>query len=325
MDRVERRRRLPRVLWVVAAVVVGLVLAVVVDVARSGGPGAWLARHHVPAPYIPVGTRVDIGGRSLYLDCRGIGSPTVVLEAGSGGDSATWAAVHDELATTTRTCAYDRAGRGRSDPRPRHTLADAAADLDALLAAAGESGRYVVVGHSLGGAYARVFAAAHQGEVVGLVLVDSFDADLESRLVHPLLGPLRDEYRMRLDGLRAHVSSVDSLDWPTSEAQLAGASVTGLPIEVLVAPRSEPRLDAVTNAAIAEAWEAGYESLSPGLVTHTTAWGAGHVIQVDRPDLVIESVRRLVAQARDGSRPPVSGLCSGGPSFPADHRAMRCR
>jgi hypothetical protein len=130
---------------------------------------------------------------------------------------------------------------------------------------------------------------------------------------------------MMLDGLRAHVAAVDSLDWPASEVQLAEASVTGLPIEVLVAPRTESRLDEATNAAIAEAWRAGYESLSPGLVTYTTAWGAGHVIQVDRPDLVIDAVRRLVEQARDGPRPPINGLCSGGEPSPDDHRAMRCR
>ena len=88
---------------------------------RAGGPGGWLARHQLPAPYVAGGQRFDIGGRALYLDCRGTGTPTVVLEAGSGADSSTWAAVHDELAATTRTCAYDRAGRGRSDPRDRGT------------------------------------------------------------------------------------------------------------------------------------------------------------------------------------------------------------
>jgi len=299
VDSAEQRRRVPVVVLVVTAVVAGLLLAVVVDVARSGGSGAWLARHHLTAPYIPAGKRVDIGGRSLYIDCRGAGSPTVILEAGSGSDSATWAAVHDELATTTRTCAYDRAGRGRSDPRPRHTLADATVDLRGLLAAAGEAGPYIAVGHSLGGAYARVFAAADRGDVAGLVLVDSFDADLEETWIHPLLGALREEYRGRLDGLRNHVSTVDSLDWPASEAQLRDATVDGLPIEVLLAPRADPRLDDATNAAITAAWWFGYDSLSPGHVTRTTAWGAGHVIQGDRPDIVIEAVRRLVDSTRD--------------------------
>ena len=67
---------------------------------------------------------------------------------------------------------------------------------------------------------------------------------------------------------------------------------------MLVAPRYEPRLDEAQNEAVAAAWRAAYESLSPGLVRHTTAWGAGHMIQIDRPDLVIESVRRRVDGAR---------------------------
>ena len=298
MHTAPRRRWLPRAVAVGFAVAAGVLLGVAIDVARSGGPNRWLARHSLPAPYVAAGERIDIGPRSLYLDCRGSGSPTVILEAGSGSDSGTWALVHDELARTTRTCAYDRAGRGRSDPRPSHTLADAAADLRALLAAAGEPGPFVMVGHSLGGAYGRVFAATYRGEVAGLVLVDAFNPDLEGDWIHPLLGPLRGEYEARLDGLRAYVTGVDSLDWTTSEVQLRGSSLQGLPIEVLVAPRGEPRLDEATNMAIAEAWRAAFESLSPGHVVHTVAWGAGHEIQIDRPDLVIESVRRLLALGR---------------------------
>ena len=297
MDTVPGRRRLPRLVAVGTAIAIGLALAVVIDVARSGGPGSWLTRHRLPAPYLAVGERVDIGGRSLYLDCRGRGTPTIILEAGSGSDSGTWRAVHDELATTTRTCAYDRAGRGRSDARPPHTLADATADLRTLLARAGERGPFVFVGHSLGGAYGRVFAAAYRDEIAGLVLVDAFNPDLQEARIHPLLGPLRGEYDAVLDGLRAHVTAVDSLDWTASEIQLRRSSVAGLPVEVLVAPRYEPRLDEATNAAIADAWLAAFESLSPGRVTHTVAWGAGHDVHLDRPDLVIASVRRIVARA----------------------------
>ena len=298
MDTSQRPRRFPFVLGVLLAIVAGLVLAVAIDVGRAGGPGNWLARNHLPAPYFAAGERVDIGPRSLYLDCRGSGLPTVVLEAGSGSDSGTWSAVHDALATTTRTCAYDRTGRGRSDPRPRHTLAEAATDLRAVLDAAGETGPYIVVGHSLGGAYGRVFADAHRAEMAGLVLVDAFNPDLQASWIHPLLGTLRGEYDVTLEGLRAHVSQVDALDWIASEAQLRASALAGLPIEVLVAPRYEPRLDEATNATIADAWLAAFESLSPGNVTHTTAWGAGHNIQIDRPDLVIEATRRLIAMAR---------------------------
>ena len=294
----ERRRRIPLAAMVVGAVLVGLAIAVAIDVARSGGPGAWLRRHHVPGPYLATGQRFTVDGRAMYLDCRGEGSPTVVLEAGSGADSSTWVAVHDELATMTRTCAYDRAGRGRSDGRGRHTLADAAADLRTLLATAGEHAPFVVVGHSLGGAFGRVFAAAHRGEVAGLVLVDAFNPDLETDRLHPLLGPLREEYEARLDGLRSGVAAVDGLDWPLSELQLRRASLDGLWIEALVAPRGEPRLDGPTNEAVANARRDALLSLSPGRVTYVDAWGAGHDIQFDRPDLVVDAVRHLLELVR---------------------------
>lgn len=285
------------------AVAAGLALAVAIDVLRTGGPGPWLADRGLSPPYVAQGRLVDIGGRSLYLDCRGEGRPTVVLEAGMGDGARGWAPVLDELAATTRTCAYDRAGRGSSDPRGRHTLVDAATDLRGLLAAAGEPGPFIVVGHSLGGSYARVFADAYRDEVVGLVSVDAFDPDLEAAHIHPLLGDLRAEYRTNLDGLRTLVANVEGLDWTTSEAQLIASDVSGLAIEVLRAPRAEPRLGAATNAAIAAAAEAGYSALSPGLVRYELAWGAGHMIQVDRPDLVIAAVRRLVDAARAAGLP----------------------
>jgi pimeloyl-ACP methyl ester carboxylesterase len=282
-------------------VIAGLVLAVAIDVARVGGPEAWVARYRVAVPYLGGGERVDVGGRSLYLDCRGTGSPTIVLEAGMGDGVAGWSPVIDGLASITRTCAYDRAGRGRSDPRGNHTVADAADDLRTLLATAGEAPPFVVVGHSLGEVYARVFADRYRDDVTGLVLVDGFSVDLEAEAIHPLLGGLRAEYEQRAQGLRDLVASVEDLDWPTSEQQLLATDVSGLPVVVLRAPRAEPRLDTPTNDAISAAWQAAYDSLSPGNVRYELAWGAGHIVQADRPDLVIAAGRDLVEQTRQGA------------------------
>lgn len=289
-------RLVPRLALVLT---LGVGLAIAIDVVRAGGPSPWLARHRLPAPYLAAGERVDIGGRSLYLDCRGSGGPTVVLEAGMGGGAGDWAAVLDPLAGEGRVCAYDRAGRGSSDPAPSagRTIADQAADLRALLAAGGASGPFVVVGHSFGGDVARIFADRYRDDVVGIVLVDSFSPDLESDAVHPLLGDLRPEYEARLDRLRSTVAAVEGLDWARSEVELRATDLRGLPIEVLRAPRADPRLDEATNAAIEAAVVARNEALSPGLVRYELAWGAGHVIQNDSPDLVIAAARRLA----DGS------------------------
>lgn len=296
----EPRRWRLSPLAILGAALLGLGLALAIDVARVGSVGGWLARHHLTSPYQARGELIDVGPRRLYIDCRGEGSPTLVLEAGSGADSATWAAVIDELAAITRTCAYDRAGRGRSDPVESHTLRDATAELRALLDAAGERPRYVIVAHSLGGAYARVFADEYRDATAGLVLVDTFDPDLQAAFVHPLVGELRPEYDAGLEALWGTVFRVDSLIVPDSAAELRVSDVAGLPIEVLRAPRYEPRLDEPTNARIADAWQAAFERLSPGRVRWTTAWGAGHDVHIDRPDLVIEAVRRTVAAARGG-------------------------
>ena len=292
-----------RILSLALAVVAGLAVGVAIDVVRVGGLGAWLARHSLALPYDRQGPRVDVGGRSLYLDCRGTGSPTVVLEAGMGDGAAGWSPVHQGIAAITRTCAYDRAGRGSSDPRGRHTVGDAADDLRRLLTVAGERGPFVVGAHSLGEVYARVFAARHREEVVGLLLIDGFGVDLEADRIHPLLGALRPEYGRRLQELRDLVAGVEDLDWPASEAQLRASDVAGIPVIVLRAARGEPRLDTATNEAITAAWQSAYESLSPGLVRYRIAEGAGHVIQVDRPDLVIAAARELVEDVRRAAAP----------------------
>jgi pimeloyl-ACP methyl ester carboxylesterase len=124
--------------------------------------------------YTPPGQMVGVGGHRLHLSCVGTGSPTVVLDAGMGGWSASWSRVQPEAAKYTRVCTYDRAGMGFSEdgPAPR-TARRFAGELHTLLHEAGELGPYVLVGHSLGGLTVRVFAQEYASETAGVVLVDS--------------------------------------------------------------------------------------------------------------------------------------------------------
>jgi pimeloyl-ACP methyl ester carboxylesterase len=109
---------------------------------------------------------MSVAGHRLHLHCVGEGSPTVVLDAGLGAFSLDWGAVQPQIATSTRVCAYDRSGLGWSDPgrRPRspQQFAD---ELHTLLTNAGIPGPYVLVGHSISGKTARVFASQHPNEV----------------------------------------------------------------------------------------------------------------------------------------------------------------
>ena len=64
-----------------SALVLVTVLAVVGTVAVALAPKATAS----PAATGDFSGLVDIGGRSLHLECRGQGGPTVILEAGAGG------------------------------------------------------------------------------------------------------------------------------------------------------------------------------------------------------------------------------------------------
>ncbi len=115
-------------------------------------------------------------GRRLNLYCLGEGTPTVILEAGSGDNDSAWARVQPAIAAHTRTCSYDRAGIGFSDPARRPSdSANAVDDLYHLLHAAEIKPPYILVGHSLGGMHVRLYADLHFDEIVGIVLVDSSD------------------------------------------------------------------------------------------------------------------------------------------------------
>ncbi len=131
--------------------------------------------------YSARGQLVDIGGYRLYIFCVGenLGSsPTVILEQGLGGISDAWVRVQSEIAQTTRVCAYDRAGMGRSDLSPEPRDAEhIATELHSLLHNAGVAGPYVLVGWSFGGLYVRAYAGQYPDDVIGMVLLDSSHSD----------------------------------------------------------------------------------------------------------------------------------------------------
>lgn len=163
-----RRSRVGRGRWLLTPVLVVLALASLGALSQS------IATHRTQGAYAAPGDLVRVEGRDLHLDCRGEGSPTVVLFNGLGEISDSWTRVRDEIDVTTRVCAFDRAGQAWSDDvaRPQDGLM-AARDLQAVLETAGERGPFVLVGHSLGGPYAMTYASVFPDRVAGLVLLDA--------------------------------------------------------------------------------------------------------------------------------------------------------
>jgi len=138
------------------------------------------ARDHERLPQ--VGRSIDIGGRSLTIDCAGAGSPTVIFETGAPRPGYTWVFIQSQVAPFTRACWYDRAGFGWSDlgPYPRTSAANSR-DLHALLHRAGIPPPYLLVAETLAALDARVYTGLYRSEVSGMVLVDGVHPDLLAR------------------------------------------------------------------------------------------------------------------------------------------------
>ena len=126
-----------------------------------------------------VGQAVDIGGRTLNLSCLGQGTPTVILEPGGNSPGYAQLSLQSKMATFTRTCWYDRAGVGWSDPpsSPR-TSTSIARDLHEALQRVLVLPPYVMAGGSVGGEYIHIYAARYPSEVAGLVFIDSSVPDM---------------------------------------------------------------------------------------------------------------------------------------------------
>lgn len=135
------------------------------------------------ASYPMPGRLVDVGDHSLHINCTGSGSPTVVLEPGLGEPSTVMAWITPDVATTTRVCVYDRAGRGWSESAsaPQDGV-QVATDLHTLLERAGEPGPYVLAGHSAGGIYILNFAQLYPEQTAGVALLDSMHPEQYTRI-----------------------------------------------------------------------------------------------------------------------------------------------
>jgi pimeloyl-ACP methyl ester carboxylesterase len=240
---------------------------------------------------------IQIADRRLSIDCTGAPSPqTVILIAGQGRTMQDWSKVQPAVSRLTRVCSYDRAGLGESDKLPAsQSMAEIVDDLHQLLAAAHEKPPYILVGHSIAGIICRRFTARFPTEGSALLLLDSSHEEQIWRLHE--IDPNGPSPNGRSDVFYA---TGRHLEWRTNVPLIViGQGKPGPPL---------PGLTAEQNAGFARVWRELQEDLAARSPKgqFRVAEHSGHFIQLDQPDLVVESIRDLLTDslhARAGHGP----------------------
>ena len=229
-----------------------------------------------------------------------------MLEAGFGGSSADWRDTQRDLARTTRTCAYDRAGLGSSVGRPGvHDASDEIRDLQQLLFSARIPPPYVLAGHSYGGLLTRLYAHAHPRDVAGLVLVDAVGRDATERQL--AIWPKSIEPDARKEAAEPVTNDVDVRSSEALDARVR--SLGDLPLVVIEAGRHEQLFGPDKTPlwrAEARLWsrmQSELARLSSDHV-HVLARRSDHFVQrVDgQPQVVTGALRAVVRAAREKTR-----------------------
>jgi pimeloyl-ACP methyl ester carboxylesterase len=294
-----------------------------------GGAGEPVSPGRVPLP----------DGRHLFLNCTGKGSPTVLLEGGYAADSGAWTRVQPVLARTTRVCSYDRAGYGQSDmgPLPRDGRA-VAKDLDQALRQAAIGGPFILVGHSLGALYVRIFAELRPDDVAGMVLADP-SIEYQDKRFAAMFGPasgsakpfhdaaakcLAAAEKGKLPSLdpslascmpdganpkrmaspaqwRTELSEADTMWTATSDEADSGRYYYGdMPLIVLTADGSYANLPERARGIVSDFWRKLHEEIAARAMHGENRMVAksSHMMMFDRPDAITAAIEEVIRRVR---------------------------
>lgn len=243
-------------------------------------------------------TFVTVHGHRMALYVAGKSGPTVVLEAGGGSWHRDWVGVVPKLVGQARVISYDRPGYALSErcdsPRTAQRVTD---ELRTALAAAGFKDSYTVVGWSLGGAFARVFAGTFPELVTGLVLVDPAPEEFYRRMAREF----PDEWSQMTAGhwsevFRDSTRRAEQGELAAFEASMEQARASDTRHQkrtiVLIAGRD----DELATDPISRVWIAALTRWATDRPNTTirTVPRSGHHIPRQYPDAVASAIRDLL-------------------------------
>lgn len=175
MNTTDNQKKLKKKRWLIGIFVLIFTLFAIIitgfcyeSIAAKSGKAAF------PMP----GKLVDTGSYGLHLNIQGSGPLTIVMESGSGESSISWGNIPQSLSSYATVVSYDRGGYAWSEKATTARSGEnIVKELHTALQKEGLNGPYLLVGHSLGGMYTRLFAQTYPKEVAGLVLVDARPED----------------------------------------------------------------------------------------------------------------------------------------------------
>jgi pimeloyl-ACP methyl ester carboxylesterase len=259
------------------------------------------ASHELRRGWLLVtGRLIDVGGYRLHVERFGSGSPTVVMDAGLCQRMKSWGRVPSELAKVTRVVIYDRAGLGFSGigPRPR-TSQQNVNELHALLSNAGIAGPYILVGHSFGGLNVRLYASQYPAEVAGVVLIDASYERQYLRFASLKSAEERKAYLRHESGENCEkVNLIASGELVHMAPSLPSVPVVVLTADPLHAKKSS--FDAKWAPLQMEMQSRLARTVAKGQQTIVSK--SGHFIQLEQPEVVIDSIMTVVTAARNRPR-----------------------
>ncbi len=151
----------------------GMVIAILIGGVLVAGQIAYYGVPIIDAP----GEMYSVNGAEIHMYCTGPENdekPTIIIISGGGTPSYVYDNLRENLSETIRTCSYDIAGFGWSEPNDAPlTVKNMSDELYQLLQTAQIDGPVILAGHSLGGPVSLIYSAEHEEQVVGIAFIDS--------------------------------------------------------------------------------------------------------------------------------------------------------
>jgi pimeloyl-ACP methyl ester carboxylesterase len=260
---------------------------------------------HMSLKSIPPKKTVAVGSSTFEYVVSGTTSPALVLINGAGGPIEGWNSIFSELEKIGTVFAYNRPNIGRSSKPTEPQTGDLLVQtLRALLLEVGLPPPYILVGHSLGGLVANLYARCHPNEVLGVVFLDA-TAPEDFAIFSAHEGRVPKLLRKTLDAIFGsdHLGEIAHVSHTSDQVSLA-PSFPDIPVTVVTG--GKPAMSWLIPARILSArteHQRRLASISPG-AKQIIAERSGHFPQISEPAVVVHAIRETLTDVSHSSQSP---------------------